>query len=374
MTPATTTSSEPSPVNVLVVDDVYDNLVALEAVIARPDVHVLTASSGSAALELMLTREIAVAVIDVHMPVMSGFELAELMRGSPRTSHVPIIFVTAEPHDQTRLFRGYEAGAVDFLNKPLEPHVIRGKVDVFVRLFRQQLELAGQISRLREALELNEQFVAVLGHDLRSPLSAITMAATLIREHSTEPFVDKSAKRILRGSNRMARMIDHLLLFARARSGQMPLIAPREVSLAKLVETALEDCDAQQRDRVEIQVEGDVEGTWDPDRLGQVTANLITNALRHGLRDGSVRVDLDGRNKDEVCLMVVNEGTIADDLLPGIFEPFRSSSGGLGLGLFIVRSFVEAHGGTVEVWSPPSEGTSFRVRLPRHTAPGGAQD
>jgi two-component system, sensor histidine kinase and response regulator len=370
MNSATTTSSDCSPVNVLVVDDVHDNLVALEAVIARSDVHVLTASSGSAALELMLTREIAVAVIDVHMPVMSGFELAELMRGSPRTSHVPIIFVTAEPHDQTRLFRGYEAGAVDFLNKPREPHVIRGKVDVFVRLFRQQLELAGQVSRLREALELNEKFVAVLGHDLRSPLSAITMAATLIREQSAEPFVDKSARRILRAGNRMARMIDHLLLFARARSGQMPPIAPREVSLAKLVQTVLEDCETERCDRVEVQVEGDVEGTWDPDRLAQVTANLITNALRHGLRDGSVRVDLDGRNKDEVCLMVANEGTIAEDLLPEIFEPFRSSSGGLGLGLFIVRSFVNAHGGTVEVRSPPREGTCFRVRLPRHTAPG----
>jgi two-component system, sensor histidine kinase and response regulator len=369
MRPATTADSTGAPVNVLVVDDVRANRVALEAVLARPDLVVLTASSGTEALELMLVHEIAIAVIDVHMPDMDGFELAELMRSSPRTGQVPIIFITAEPHDQARQFRDYEAGAVDFLNKPVEPRVLRGKLDVFVELFRQQRELTLQIGRLREALAINEKFVAVLGHDLRTPLNAISMAAGLIGEQSTVTIVQKSARRILRSSARMARMIDHLLCFARARSGETLLIRPRPVNLATLVDSTLEDYEREREDRVEVCVEGDVHGTWDSDRLQQVAANLITNALRHGAPEELVTVVLDGRADDHVTLCVFNAGVIPRDRLSSLFEPFRSSSGGLGLGLFIVRCFVEAHGGCVDVHSAQDEGTRFCVRLPRHASP-----
>src|SRR5882757_5017857 len=124
-------------VRCLLVDDVGENLLALSALLRREDVEILEARSGSEALELLLIHDVALALLDVQMPDMDGFELAELMRGSERTRQVPIIFVTAGTRDQYRLFKGYDTGAVDFLHKPIEPHMLKSKADVFFQLYRQ---------------------------------------------------------------------------------------------------------------------------------------------------------------------------------------------------------------------------------------------
>ncbi len=116
--------------HILAVDDVPANLVALEAMLKRDDVVIRKASSGEEALELLLEHEFALALLDVQMPGMNGFELAELMRGTERTRQVPIIFLTAGDADSRRQFRGYEAGAVDFILKPVQPDVLRSKVQV----------------------------------------------------------------------------------------------------------------------------------------------------------------------------------------------------------------------------------------------------
>src|ERR1700684_312955 len=114
-------------VKCLLVDDLEENLLALSALLSREDVEILQARSGAQALELLLRNDVALAFLDVQMPDMDGFELAELMRGSERTRHVPIIFVTAGARAPHRLFKGYETGAVDFLYKPIEPHILKNK-------------------------------------------------------------------------------------------------------------------------------------------------------------------------------------------------------------------------------------------------------
>src|SRR3954465_5443925 len=129
-------------VKCLLVDDLEENLLALAALLQRPDLEILTARSGREALELLLVHDMALALLDVQMPEMDGFQLAELMRGSERTRHVPLIFVTAGLRDQVRVFRGYESGAVDFLYKPIDPHMLRGKVETFFQLHRQKQQLA----------------------------------------------------------------------------------------------------------------------------------------------------------------------------------------------------------------------------------------
>ena len=116
-------------VKCLLVDDVEENLLVLSALLRRDDVEILQARSGAEALELLLVHEVALALLDVQMPEMDGFELAELMRGSDRTRHVPIIFVTAGVRDYYRVFKGYETGAVDFLHKPIDPHIIKSKAE-----------------------------------------------------------------------------------------------------------------------------------------------------------------------------------------------------------------------------------------------------
>ncbi|WP_143320631.1 response regulator, partial [Cellulomonas iranensis] len=119
------------PVPFLLVDDLEENLISLEALLRRDDRLLMKARSGDQALEILLRQDVALALVDVQMPGLDGFELAELMRGNERTRHIPIIFVTAGIADGRRRFRGYEAGAVDFIQKPIEPDVLSSKVDVF---------------------------------------------------------------------------------------------------------------------------------------------------------------------------------------------------------------------------------------------------
>jgi two-component system, sensor histidine kinase and response regulator len=354
------------PAAILAVDDVEENLVALTALLGRSDVHLLTARSGEQALEQLLRNDVAVALLDVNMPSMDGFELAELMRGSPRTRQIPIIFLTAAPHDRARLFRGYEAGAVDFLHKPIEPHVLTSKVEVFIQLYRQRQKVAEQVELLRQSLSLNEAFVAVLGHDLRNPLATIATGATLLERRAADEATRRTAQRIVRGSQKMARLIDQLLCLARMRSGRGIPLALRETDLRQVVETALEDHDSQGR-ALSVNVEGDPTGVWDRDRLVQTVDNLIGNALRHGDPQAPVEIRLDGRDPQVVRLSVRNGGVIPPEVLPEVFQPFRSGSGGLGLGLYIVRTFVEAHDGHVRVTSSAAEGTCFESVLPRRT-------
>lgn len=138
------------PSKILLVDDIEENLVALEALLRRDDAEILVARSGREALELILLHEFSLALVDVQMPEMDGFELAELMRGSERSKYIPIIFVTAGAGDAMRVFRGYESGAVDFLFKPIDPHMLRQKADTFIRLDQQKKQLAAQFARIQE--------------------------------------------------------------------------------------------------------------------------------------------------------------------------------------------------------------------------------
>jgi len=164
---------QPETVKILVVDDVEKNLIAMDALLRRDGVEILKAPSGPAALELLLRHEVALALLDVQMPGMDGYELAELMRGTERTRRVPIIFVTAVATDERRRFRGYEAGAVDYLFKPVDPQIVRNKVDIFVELARQRLEIARQRDQLAAALG------RIQAHSDNSPLAIVEFDAEL---------------------------------------------------------------------------------------------------------------------------------------------------------------------------------------------------
>jgi signal transduction histidine kinase len=367
----------PAPVKCLIVDDLEENRLALSALLRRDDVEVLTAGSGAEALELLLVHEIALAFLDVQMPEMDGFELAELIRGSERTRHIPLIFITAGGRDQQRIFRGYEAGAVDFLFKPIEPHVLASKADVFFQLHRQKQLLAHELQERSDALRMNEMFTAVLGHDLRTPLSVIATSAYIVNARSDDPAVRAATQRMVASSRTMGRMIGDLLDLTRARLGGGIPVSPQACDLAQVIARSLEECSATHPGRVgELSVRGDTQGEWDPDRLAQAATNLIGNALKHGEPTGPIEVAIDGRLPREVVLEVRNPGTIPPELLPHIFDPFRTRSrgrgnaDGLGLGLYIVREILAAHGGSVEVDSGADGHTTFRVRVPRHPSGG----
>src|SRR6202034_4155836 len=142
-----------SPVYFLLVDDLKENLLSLEALLRREGLTLLKARSGDEALELLLRHDVALALVDVQMPGLDGFQLAELMRGNERTRRIPIIFLTAGNADRQRRFRGYETGAVDFIYKPIEPDVLRSKAEVFYELYRQRQQIAVQRDELKAHAE-----------------------------------------------------------------------------------------------------------------------------------------------------------------------------------------------------------------------------
>ncbi|HTV01384.1 MAG TPA: hybrid sensor histidine kinase/response regulator [Luteitalea sp.] len=355
----------PSTVSVLAVDDVPDNLDVLDALLGEPGIHVLRAASGKEALELLLRHEdIAVALLDVQMPEMDGFELAELMRGAERTRHVPIIFLTAGAPEASRLFRGYEAGAVDFLFKPLDIPLLRSKVQVFIELFRHRQALAAQLEEHRQLVKMSELLFGVLGHDLRTPLSAIVTSAEVLRLRNRE---DETTQRVVTtiqsASSRMTRLISQLLDFGAARLGNLP-INPRPAELSDLCTTAIGEL--QDRHTFEMHETGDTVGLWDPDRMLQVLSNLLGNAVQHG-SDEPVRVRVCGTDEAHVIVEISNVGTIPEETAATLFTPFvtsQASTRGTGLGLYIVDQIVRAHGGVVHGRSDDGW-TTFTVRVPR---------
>jgi signal transduction histidine kinase len=360
-------------VNVLAVDDVPENLVALATLLRRPGIRLIEARSGNEALEALLEHDFALALIDVNMPGMDGFELVELMRGSQRTSGVPVIFLTAAVPDAGRVFQGYEAGAVDFLFKPIHPHLLVSKVLVFTELHRQKRKLAGQVEQIRQAQAMSDVFVGVLGHDLRNPLSSIVASGTLLELKAGDPeAVRKRARSILRASWRMERLIQHVLAFAVARvKGSIP-VSLAEADLSAIAHHFVSDLEATVAERVRFEVLGDSKGRWDPDRMAQVVSNLVGNAVEHGDPKAPIVIRIDGSETNRVLLAIRNGGVIPETALEDLFSPFKQSSKsgrGIGLGLYIVSLIVRAHGGEIAVHSKAAEGTSFEVRLPRHPTP-----
>lgn len=347
----------------LIVDDTPENLVALEALLRRPGLEILKARSGSEALELLLVHDVALAILDVQMPTMDGFELAELMRGTERTKHVPIIFVTAGANDPVRMFKGYESGAVDFLFKPIDPHVIKSKAGVFFDLYEQRRALAN-------SLHLNEMFVAILGHDLRSPLSTITSGAKLLEAQFNDEEHRRLLPRMLRATTRMDGMLRQMLDLTRARLGSGIVGNLVAVDVASLVGQAVEEVMLGHPGReISVQHHGDGHALGDPERLLQVFSNLLVNALAHGSAAAPVKVTSVGSDR-AVVVSVWNAGSIPPGILPILFEPFRgrsawSRSTGLGLGLYISHQIMLGHGGSLEVTSSDDEGTAFTACLPR---------
>jgi len=238
---------------------------------------------------------------------------------------------------------------------------------------RAEKERVGFIEDLQRTARFNEMFVGVLGHDLRNPLSAITTSASLLLRRADSETISKPATRILAGAERMARMIDQILDFTRIRIGTGIPIDAKAMNLGDLTGAIVAEFQGEGgTQQIQYECSGDLAGTWDRDRLGQVLSNLLGNARYHGEAGTPIYVGIDGQATDFVMVKVNNRGTIPPGLLPVIFEPLRmgkskqAGSQGLGLGLFITQRIVAAHGGSIFVDSNDSSGTTFSLRLPRH--------
>lgn len=387
------------PSKILIVDDLPENLQALEALLRHDQRAIYQAASGEQALALLLEHEFALAILDVQMPGMDGFELAEVMRSTTRTRHIPIVFVSAAGRELDYAFKGYESGAVDFMYKPLDADAVRSKVNVFVALDQQRRETRRQMlaleqsrqeqevllrelnqtqQELQRSLKMRDEFMSLVAHELRTPLNTLfletQMRSLQLKRGNTAAFAPQPMEAMIQRDERqiksMIRLIDDMLDVSRMRSGKLS-IRPAQVELMRLLERVVSDLSLQAAttgSSLTLRPHDGVTGCWDEFRVEQVIVNLLTNALRYGCGQ-PVEVSVE-RTGDMVRIDVRDQGKgIAPSDLERIFEPYERGARngepkGLGLGLYISRQLAISHGGELRVTSNPGEGSVFSLILP----------
>jgi signal transduction histidine kinase len=392
MTPSAS-PAERIDVDILAVDDTPANLVALDAVLAQPDVNVVRATSGAQALALALAHEFAVVILDAQMPIMDGFEVARRIRGIGSRRTTPIIFLTAFDVSADEVQRAYASGAVDFVVKPFDPDILRCKVAVFVELFRKSRQAeAAAAMRVRIAREraeatareaeherisqLKDEFLATLAHELRTPLTSLVVAADTLQQVPVQDARLARLHGLIRGQlAHLTRLVEDSLEVARFTRGKI-VLRPENIDLRDVIQRAIElsqaAIDAQ---GVALEVTGPPEPVptrADSVRLAQVTSNLIINAAKFSNWGGRVAVGLEASERQAVITVRDWGRGIPPPDLERIFEPYVQSEagdtwrGGLGIGLALVKKLVALHGGSVRAASAGSgHGAEFVVTLPR---------
>ena len=367
----------------LLVDDLEDNLLSLEALLRRDGLTMLKARSGTEALELLLKHDIALALLDVQMPGMDGFELAELMRGTERTGRVPIIFLTANNADSRRDFKGYEAGAVDFLQKPIEPNILRSKANVFFELRRQQRllelqrdELMATSNALKQADRRKDEYIATLAHELRNPLSPIKMGIELLKKAPPEK-VSGLIGILEKQTDHLVHLVDDLLDISRFAQGKITL-KRQKITLQSCVMAAIDAVNpllTTKHHTLETNIpQEDIWIDADPTRITQIISNLLNNAAKYTPDAGKILLSVQKQDSKFILHVTDNGLGIPKDMQAGIFNVFsqidnedhlQKSQGGLGIGLSLVKSLIAMHGGSVRVESAGlNHGSSFIIEMP----------
>lgn len=370
--------------NILIVDDYKENIDALRGLIEADDVNIFSAMNGDEALAILAQHDFGLALFDVQLPVMTGFELARLVRGVKRHRNLPIIFVTALQENQSVLFEGYETGAVDLLFKPLDPHVVRTKVRVFVELSRQRIRLQEQVRELddlksaADAANLAKtQFLANMSHEIRTPLAAVMGFADLLSaEGYSEPEKCEFAEAVKRNGDLLLKLIDDILDLSKIESNRIEFdhIAFDLEDLLSDVDSTLSFRADQRGVRLSLtRPSGPLESYQsDPMRIKQVLLNVIGNAIKFsnkGHVDVCVTVENVGMS-DLIKVIITDDGIgMSEEQVEKIFHPFVQADsstsrhfGGSGLGLVISRKIARALCGDVRLLSShPGEGSTFEV-------------
>jgi PAS domain S-box-containing protein len=233
--------------------------------------------------------------------------------------------------------------------------------------------ISTDITERKHTEEFQQRILGIVSHDVRGPLSAITLSAAMLEQLGVTPVQLRHVRRITTSTHRIEELVASLLDFALARLGRRLPLRRESVELEALVRAAMDEVQASHPDaRLQCEAQGDTRGEWDPARLLQVTGNLLTNALKYGAPDTAVRARVRAV-AGTVLLQVHNQGApIPPSVLPQLFKPFRrgthdgdTHTEGVGLGLYIVSEVVRAHGGSVRVESTAQEGTTFTLELPR---------
>lgn len=364
--------------NILVVDDDPTKRFALRSILEPLHENVVEASSGSDALRQLLREEFAVVLLDVRMPIMDGFETAQLIRQRPRSELTPIIFVTALDQAETDMGRGYDLGAVDFVFAPIVPAILRAKVSVFVELYRAQQELKRYRFQLEELVQerttaltaINrelEAFSYSVSHDLKAPLVSFDgLSQNLLENYGDQ--LDQRAKdyigRMRLASQRMTSVFEGLQTLFRLTSGEL---RRENLDVTALATEVVDELRAASPERnVEVEIAPGMTAAGDQRLVRILLANLINNSWKFTSQTSSPKIEIAQETVDGVPRVLVRDNGAGFDMISihrlfGAFQRLHSQSEftGAGIGLAIARRIVNRHGGRIWAEGAVGEGATF---------------
>jgi CheY-like chemotaxis protein/nitrogen-specific signal transduction histidine kinase len=379
--------------NVLIVDDRPENLLTMEGILENDDLIILKAHSGNEALSIMLEHNIALVLMDVQMPGMDGFEVAEIMRSSERTKHIPIIFVTAISKQRQHIFKGYESGAVDYLYKPLDLEILQSKIKAFIDFFQHKNALEETTRKLEKTIaELNDSkqiaeeattaksaFLATMSHEIRTPLNGIIGMADLgLMDEEISPTQRERFLDIKNSGESLLDIINEILDISKIEADKLEL-EEIEFSLREVIEKVVNLLSVKVfQEKLEFICEIDptipdiIIG--DPLRIRQILINLLSNAIKF-TEEGTIGIYI--QMLDLVEEQVSVEFSVKDtgigipkDKIDRLFKSYSQAQtsttrthGGTGLGLNISQRLVNRMGGQIKVESIFGEGSNFFFRL-----------
>lgn len=408
---------------ILLVDDREDNLLSIETVLEPDGYRFVKATSGRQVLKILLSDfDFALILMDVQMPNLNGFETASLIYERERLRHIPIIFITANNYGEENIFKGYRAGAVDYIYKPVNPELLRAKVSVFVDLYRKNHRLLAQEQKLvainknleleinerkaseEKVIELNRQlleniarletankdldlFAFMASHDLQAPLRKIRMFSDrLLSDHRQHMNKDGQMylSRIQEVSKRMQDLINDILRFSKISSEKE---AFEEVDLNEVLKEVISEMEGPIREKkAEITLEPLPVLPVNAVLMGPLFSNLISNSLKYCKKQEIPRINIrhelplsgaaaGGREMDtKYCRIIIEDNGIGFDqkYAEQIFDMFRrlhpsAEYEGTGIGLALCKKIVEKHKGFISARSKPGEGATFIVSLPLST-------
>jgi two-component system sensor histidine kinase/response regulator len=382
-------AADTSKVNILMVDDSPDKLLAMESILASLGQNLVKAYSGEEALRYLLKKEFALILLDVNMPGIDGFETAELIRRRKSLEHIPIIFVTALSTTDADVFKGYAFGAVDYILTPILPEILKTKVGVFVELWKQRRELEARAEALRilneslenRAQELSavnrelESFCYTIAHDLRAPLRAMEgFTSLLLEDHSGEfnPEARDYGERIRASAARMDQMIQELLSYSRLTLLEFE---PQPIRVSRAIKDAVSQLawDLEQKNVVVEIKRSSAQVLGHYSMLVQAIVNLISNAVKFVAPENRPTVTISDVRENEVVRIVVQDNGIgiAPEHQERIFRVFERLHGrdhysGTGIGLAIVEKAALRMKGRVGVESELGNGSRFWIELPAY--------